>query len=247
MTSWPTTRHVVTGEHMFRHLLVAAASVWLGAPAFAQSVVDQVERLDTEVNETEFELQSILAERTANEDELQLHIFSAEHGVSDWLSFGFELQVEAEEGEDLSADVLLAQMKLLFLGHEDSPFKLGAQASAGPSLAGGGGEVEIEFLAEGRWLGLDLAADLMIETSFDESETEFGYALRSDWRREWGAIAIEAGGDISEPGDEERRHWLGPVVELSLTQSFAIEISYLRGLTSATPDQQLRLQLMLRR
>jgi hypothetical protein len=232
---------------VFRHLLVAAASVSLGAPVFAQTTVDQVERLDTEAKETEFELQSILVDRTANEDELQLHIFSAEYGFSDRLALGFELQTESEADEDLSADVLLAQVKLLFLGHEDSPFRLGAQASAGPSLAGGSGEGEIEFLAEGRWLGLDLAADVMLETSF-QGETELGYALRSDWRHEWGVIALEAGGDISEPEeDEERRHWLGPVAELSLTQSFALEVGYLRGLTSATPDQQVRIQLMLRR
>lgn len=184
-------RHPSNCERIFRHQLAAATSILLGAPAFAQTTVDQVERLDTEANETEFELQSILVDRTANEDELQLHIFSAEHGVSDRVALGFELQTEVEAGEKFSADSLLAQVKSLFLGHDDSLFRLGAQSSAGASLAGGRGKGEIEFRAEGRWLGLDLAADVMVETSFD-GDAEFGYVSKPIEQRELSTALTDA-------------------------------------------------------
>lgn len=42
-------------EPMFRHLLATAARVPLGAPAPAQTTVDQRERLDTQAHEAEFD------------------------------------------------------------------------------------------------------------------------------------------------------------------------------------------------
>jgi hypothetical protein len=228
--------------------LVVAAFVMgsLSAPAFSQSV-DQVERLDSETGESEFGIQSAFVGRTVSTEALQTHVFSFEYGLSDALSIGFELMAEADGDENFAGDALLIQAKATFLGDSNSPFRLGAQASIGPSLAGESGEAELELLTEGSFFDLILAADVNIENELGTNELQIGYGMRSDWRQAWGVLAVEAGGELSKTGGEIRRHWLGPVVEWAVSEFAAVELSYLRGLNSATPDQQVRLQLGFRR
>jgi hypothetical protein len=229
-----------------KHCPVALALLGLvTAPAFAEpALVDQVERLDVERGAAELEWQSIFAGSTDEEESVALHIFSGEYAFTDRFSLGLELGAEDEDGEEFEAEYLLLQAKFVALDPSESPVLFGAQASIGPSLNGGEGEAELEILGETRIGELVFAADIAIEAELDAlDDAATRYAVRSDWRQDWGVIAVEAGGDLVSATDEEPRHWIGPVVGFQATQSLVVELSYLRGLNDETPGDQMRLQL----
>lgn len=217
------------------------------APAYAEpALVDQVERLDVEGGELEFEWQSIFADETDEEERTAIHILSGEYGVSDRVSLGFELGAEDEDGEPLVGEYLLLQAKFVALDPRTSAFGFGAQASIGPSLRGESGEAELEILGETSVGDFEIAADIALEAELDDmSEAAARYALRADWPQAWGVIALEAGGDLEPTEEDARRHWLGPVAGFDIADRARVEMSYLRGLNDDTPEDQVRLQITL--
>jgi hypothetical protein len=229
-------------RHPLLGLLFASVAA---TPAFAEpAVVDQVERLDVERGEAELEWQSILASSTDDQARVALHILSGEYAFTDRFSLGFELGAEDEDGEALEAEYLMLQAKFVALDPDDSPIGFGVQASVGPSLNGGESEAELEILAETSLGGLVFAADIAIEAELDAIEdAATRYSARADWAHGWGLIGLEAGGDIEPAEDEGPRHWIGPLVAFEPSETFVVELSYLRGLNDDTPDDQIRLQL----
>jgi hypothetical protein len=228
--------------------IVLASLAWIApACAFAEpALVDQVERLDVEGGETEFEWQSVLADATGGQERTTIHVLSGEYGLNDRVSLGFELGAEDEDGEALEAEYLMLQAKVVLLDPAEHGLGFGVQASVGPSLNGGEAEAELEILAERQAGVFSLAADIALEAELEDfSEGAARYALRGAWRQSFGAIGIETGGDIDAAPDEAHRHWIGPVLGLRAHDRFMIELSYLSGLTEDTPDGQLRVQLTL--
>lgn len=230
-------------------LAVASAVALLqSAPSFAEpALVDQVERLDVERGEAELELQSIYAVAAVGEGSIYRHIFSGEYGLSNRISLGFELGADAQAGAALSAQYVLLQAKFIAFDPRSSPFGLGVQASLGQSLNSDGGEAELEILAEKNVGAFAFASDVTIERELRAgAQPLYHYALRSDWRRPWGVLGLEAGGDLSAPEDGAGRHWFGPLVAFQ-AKAFSVELSYFRGLNDETPDDQFRIQIDLRR
>jgi hypothetical protein len=73
-----------------------------------------------------------------------------------------------------------------------------------------------------------MAGDIAVEAPLDDfSEGAARYAACGDWRVGFGALGLEASGDL-EPGSEDAyRHWIGPVVSVNANDRFAVELSYL--------------------
>ncbi len=228
-----------------KRTLLALSFVVLSPSAFAApALVDQVERLAIERGEFELEWQSIFADRTDDEERTALHILSGEYAVTDRFSLGFELGAEDEDGGAPEAEYILLQAKFVALNPRQSPVGFGVQASVGPSLNGGDGEVELAFIGEKTMGALAFAANITVEAELDAvADAATRYAVRTDWTRDWGVLGLEVGGDINPAEDEEPRHWIGPLVALQASQSLVVELSYFRGLNDETPDNQFRLQL----
>lgn len=230
---------------MRRLLCASAFASLLPYPAFAEpALVDQVERLDVQGGATELEWQTAYGSATDHEESTLHHIFSGEHAFTDRISLGFEIGAETPNNQAFSADYLFLQAKVVALDPDDEAIGLGLQASFGPSLEGGEGEAELEILSETRVGAIILAADIAIEAELNAIDViTTRYALRADWRRGWGVIGLEAGGDLNPALDEAPRHWFGPLVAFAPTETLLIELSYLRGLNKHTPGDQFRLQI----
>ena len=126
------------------------AAVLTAAPglACAEAIVDQVERLDVERGETEWELQSLYAEAADGEPSEMMFNLSAEHGFTDRFALGFELESEREGAEGLQAGVLSLQGKFVALDPAEAPVGFGIQVSLGRALTGNETEAELRLLAE---------------------------------------------------------------------------------------------------
>lgn len=238
---------------MIRIALLLAASAAASGPALGQAIVDQVERLDVERGESEWELQGISARAVEDEHSTLALNLSGEFGVSDRFALGFELETERHGAGNLEAEMLALQAKFVAFDPRNPAIGLGAQLSLGRALQGDETEVELRLLAERRFAGLALAGDLTMEYALAGEEPHnvvTRYATRLDWERPWGELALEAGGEWGARDDfnlsREDRHWLGPMVGMNLSDRFRIEVGYFAGLNPATPDAQVRIEIALR-
>lgn len=238
---------------MRRILLALGAQLAVLSAANAEIVVDQVERLDIERGEFEWELQNVYAQATDDEASTLLVNLSAEYGLSDNFALGFELETERKGAEGQTADEIGLQAKYVALDPEEHAIGLAAQLTLEHGFEDGDFSTELRMLAEQRFDDFALAADLVFTTGV---ESEGGgesvgvrYQTRLDWERAWGVLALEAGGDLGTfdafvDGDEAR-HWLGAVAGFE-SGPVEIELGGFGGLTSETPDLQLRLELAVR-
>ncbi len=233
-----------------------AATALIFAPLFAahaESVVDQVERLDIERGEFEWELQNVYAQATDDEASVLLMNLSAEYGFSERFALGFELETEREGADRLSADEVGLQFKFAVLNPEDDGFGLGAQFSLEHSFEDDELGAEFRLLVEQRFQEFVLATDIVLSTGADSEaggeSVGVRYQARLDWERSWGVFALEAGGDLGTfdafTDVDEARHWLGAVAGFE-AGPIGIELGGFGGLTEETPDLQLRLELELR-
>ena len=237
---------------MKKSLFLAAAVLVAPAAAHADSIVDQIERLDVERGEHEWELQNVYAQAVGGDPSVLAMNYSGEFGLRDWLALGFELETGKEGAEGIDADLLALQAKFVALDPGEAPIGLGAQISVGRALHGNETEAELRLLAETRFAGLVFASDVTLENAItgDEAhDTVLRYAARVDWPRDWGVIAVEMGGELGELDDArfsaDDRHWIGPEVTLQIGE-LAIDVGYFAGLTETTPDAQFRVQMALR-
>ncbi len=238
---------------MNRVPVLLAACLAMPGQANAQAIVDQVERLDVESGEIEWEQQGIYASAGEGDVSARAINFSGELGLSERFALGFELETARDGAEHFEAEMLALQTKFVALDPRETTVGLGAQLSLGRALHGDETEVELRLLAETRVIGLVLAGDLMLEHALAGDEPHdiaTRYATRLDWPQTWGLLAVEAGGEWGVRGDlswsGEDRHWLGPVVGVNLTDRFRLEAGYFAGLSEATPDSQLRIEIALR-
>ena len=222
----------------FAALLLAAP-----APALAEGgLVDQVEWLEVEEGEAEFEIQSVYAD--AEDGHALLLNTTFAFGLSDRFQLGIELESERDDtGEALTLESINLQFKWIPLDPEDSAIGLGLQSSAAIDPDSGKIGSETFFIAESHPGAYDLAANLVLETEpGDWSEAETSYALRADHGLAGGiAIGIEAGGALS--GEASGSHFLGPVLTVPLGEEGpALEFGVFAPLSEDAPDIQFRLE-----
>jgi hypothetical protein len=229
-----------------KRILVLLATLASASPAFADSMADQVERLDVERGERELEVQSVYASAVEDEPSVMTLDIQGEWGVSDRLALGFELESVREGAEGFEAEAFALQAKYVVLDPEDAAIGFGAQLSLERDFQEEATEAELRLLAETRAGGLVFAGDVQIEGVLDGEEDEdvaVRYSARADWARSWGALSLEAGGDLKT--DEETRAWLGPVATFDGFGPVAIELAWFAPLSDATPDTQARIALRL--
>jgi hypothetical protein len=230
--------------------LLPAVMMTVAAPAaHAQIFVDQVERLDVERGEHEWELQAVHGRAANGAPRATIVNYSAEFGVADHLALGFELETGAEGGDGLATDAFEMQAKVVALDPSEAPVGIGAQMSIGRSRDRVT-EAELRLLAETRFSDFALASDISFDATLDGDESHdvgVRYAARLDWSRPWGVLGLEAGGDWGALGDmrwsSADRHWIGPVAAAALFDGIDVEAGAFAGLTDATPDVQFRLQI----
>lgn len=239
---------------MRRIIVFFAVAAAMAAPAYADILVDQVERLDVERGEAEWELQAIHARSVGEEPSESMLNISAEFGLNDRLALGFEVESEREGGDALEAEMIALQAKVVAIDPEEAIVGIGAQLSLGRSFRGAETEAELRLLAETRF-GADvaLAGDITLESAVEgeeEHDVLVRYAARLDWERGWGVLALEAGGDWGSleniEWSEEGRHWVGPILSADAFGIVQVETGMFAGLTEATPDTQFRLELAFR-
>jgi hypothetical protein len=226
--------------------IVCAAPLLVLAPgAWADSLADQVQRLDLERGGVEWEAQTVAARASADADSAQTLNIAAEYGLSDALGVGFELNGARSGGAAFAAEQFALQAKLVALDPARAPVGLGAQISLGRAFDIGAATAEVRLLAERRAGAFAFAGDVQIEA--EHSETDAFYSWRAEWRRGWGLIGVEAGGELG-PLDAiaisgQRSHWLGPVLEFGLGDNAALEFSAFAALSDAAPDLQSRIAI----
>ena len=211
-------------------------------PASAQAYVDQVERLEIELGETEIEGQLVHAWDEAGDDAQRLG-FTLERGLSDSLQAGVEIEAARADGETLEIETIGLQAKWSWLDPAASPIGLGAQVALAIDPYRGTFGSEGYLIAEHRGAAFVLVANLVFETEPGEwDEPELAYALRAE--REVGerlAFAVEAGGGFA--GQGAGGHFAGPVLVLAGDEGEAIELGVFVPLTSNAPDLQVRLEV----
>jgi hypothetical protein len=202
-----------------------------------------IEGLDVDLGETEIELQTSFLDLDEGTDiEFQLQ---SETRLSKRLSIGGEFEASREADEKLIADSLLLQVKLHVPLPETSRFGTAIRLGAGYDF----GEdrplseaILFAGVADERW---SLATRFGVEALLGRSaspEVDYRVRLERELGRDFG-LGIEAAGDIA--ADEGLEHRIGPIFSFPLGRNDApsLELGLLKGLSSATPDIEFRVEL----
>ncbi len=227
-------------------LLCAAlcgASIFPSRATAAPTESASIGGLDVDSGETEIELQTSFRDGDDGTDiEFQLQ---SETRLSKGLSIGGEFEAERDAGENLVADTLLLQAKLHIPTNEASGFDAAVRFGAGYDFGEDRPLAETVLfagVAGERW---SLSTRFGVETLLGRSASpEVDYRVR--FERELGgdfAIAIEAAGDIA--ADDMLEHRIGPIFSFPLGGDDApsLELGLFKGLSSATPDSEFRVEL----
>jgi hypothetical protein len=199
-----------------------------------------IEGLDVDPGETELELQTSF--RDGNDIEFQLQ---PETRLSKALSIGGEFEASRGADERLVADTLLVQAKLHLPTAEASRFGAAVRFGAGYDFEANRPLVETVFFAGFTGERVSLSTRFGVEALLGRSaspETDYRIRLERDFV---GGITagIEAAGDIT--ADDAREHRIGPIVSFPLGGDDApsLELGAFKGLSSATPDTEFRIEL----
>lgn len=224
-----------------RSLPPAALLACLPVPAHAEGgLVDQVERLEGEAGATELQAHYIQAwgpgpTRAAVN-------MTLEHGLSDNLQIGVEIEGERMGAESLSVESLSYQLKWTLLDPAAAPLGFGIQPSLELDPQTGHWGSETVFIAEALVGQIDLAANLVLAAEPGNwNDISTTWALRGDHSvNERVILGLEAGGALS--GEEAGSHFIGPVLLSRLGEDGpAFEAGLFAPLTRDAPDIQFRL------
>jgi hypothetical protein len=218
---------------------------FMSPSVFAAEPVESasIEGLDVDPGETEIELQtSFLNVDEGTDIEFQLQ---SETRLSKGLSIGGEFEASRDAGEKLVADSLLLQAKIHVTLPATSQFAGAIRLGAGYDFDEDRPLTEAVFfagIANDRW---SLATRFGVEALLGRSASpEVDYRVRLE--RELGgdfSLGIEAAGDIA--ADDSLEHRIGPIVSFPLGGDNApsLELGLFKGLSSATPDSEFRVEV----
>jgi hypothetical protein len=239
--------------------LIVVAQATAGAPALAQTL--DVKLLDVKQGRLELGLDnSVLLglPRGANLNH-SAHDQSLDYGVRDWWRLSGVIKLENPDDADFRvARAAVENVFVLRPVDDKRPFDLGVgwfaavDASLNPHTTNTAFFGPIITLAAQK---LSFTANPFLERNFGRNSVE-GIAFTYGWQakyevRDGFAVGIEAYGRIEHLGDpppwSEQEHIAGPVVyaEVPLGRDFKIapDIGVLFGLTRATPDVALKLNV----
>ncbi len=202
-----------------------------------------IEGLDVELGQTEIELQTNFRDGDDGTDiEFQLQ---SETRLSKGLSIGGEFEAERDAGENLVAATLLLQAKFNIPTKEESSFGAAVRLGAGYDFGENRPLTEAVLfagVADKRW---SLSTRVGVEALLGRSASpEVDYRVRLE--RALGddfELGIEAAGDIA--ADDRLEHRIGPILSFPLGRDNApsLELGLFKGLLSATPDTEFRVEL----
>lgn len=199
-----------------------------------------IEGLDVDPGETELELQTSF--RDGNEIEFQLQ---SETRLSKVLSLGGEFEASRDAGERLVAESLLAQAKLHFPTAEKDGFGTAIRFGAGYDFVADRPIVETVLFAGFVGERVSLSTRFGVEALLGRSASpEVDYRVRLERDFVGGITAgIEAAGDIA--ADDAREQRIGPIISFPLggDDATSLELGAFKGLSSASPDTEFRIEL----